>query len=581
MGLDGGFLHNLVKELSTQITNTRVDKVFQPTRDEIVLNLRAAGFNKKLILSAKSGTAGIGFISEPPENPQTAPMFCMLLRKYIGGAKIREITQMGLERVVRISFETRNEMGDTVTPYCFVELITGSCNVILTDSSLRIIDAIRRSDIEKNVRRIQPGAIYTLPPSQDKADILSVTPQQLANLVASRPNLPIGEAFLKTAEGVSPLVSREIALVCDKDIDVFADAVPYEKLLLACEKLINGIKNGKPYMLLSPDGTPKDFGYMEIKQYGDGYTCVEYPDFNGLSEAFYKKKDAAARMHSSAQDTLKLLTVLSNRITRKIAARKNDLMRCDNREKYRIYGELIKANIYRINRGDSVLRAENYYSQNCEITEIPLNSALSAQDNAQKYFKEYKKLCVAQKTLQGLIEESENELKYIDSVFDALSRATSVRDLADIREELATVGYIKRPKNSKKHKPATKPDKYRTSDGFKIYVGKNNMQNDELTLRIADKTDIWFHTKNVHGAHVILKKDGRDITDTAVLQAALIAAYNSKAASSSGVAVDYTPVKYVKKPSGAKYGMVIYTNNKTVYVTPDENTVNSLKISGK
>ena len=576
MAIDGGYLHNLVRELSDKVVGTRVDKVFVPSSEETVLLLRSVGFSGRLIISARNGAARVNFTENAPENPKSAPMFCMLLRKYIGGSKITEISQPNLERVFKIGFEARNELGDLIYPSIYVEMITGNSNIIFTDTFGRIIDCIRKSDIEKNTRMLQPGAKYTLPAGQDKLNILESTVADAVNAVSKLADRRLCDAILTAIDGISPLISREIAFMCSPNMDAVVSEIGEKQLKWALEKLKQYLSSGEPYILYKEDGTPFDFSYMPIRQYGNNMSQQKAESFSALLDGFYTKRDNAERMRHQSQDILKLLTTLSNRTARKINARKADLKKCENKDKFRIYGELIKANMYAISRGDSHAEVINYYDESGGTVKIPLNVALSPADNAQKYFKDYKKLCVAEKTLSDLIDDSERELVYLDSIFEALSRAETSADLLSIRDELSAEGYIKGASSKKKNSPS-KPLQFTTTDGFSVLVGKNNLQNDELTLRLASKDDIWLHTKNVHGSHVILRCGGKEPTDTAVTEAAILAAYHSKARNSSSVAVDYTPVKFVKKPAGARPGMVIYTKNKTAYVTPNEEIVARLK----
>ncbi len=579
MALDGGFLHNLIAELNETTADTRVDKVHQPSRDEVVLQLRSPRLSGKLLLSARQGSARVGFVEKAPENPKVAPMFCMLLRKYLGGAKLVSVTQPDFERVAIFKFQARSEMGDIINPSLAVELISASPNIIFIDTNGYIVDSVRRSDIEKNTRIIAPGAKYTLPPKQQKLSPFSNF-AEISAAISSLGNRKISEAVMATLDGVSPLISRELCLQCCGDSDMPVSAVTTKQIRWMVEKLQQALENGKPYMVLNSNGEGHEYSYMPLLQYGNGYKSVAESSFSNLLDNFYKARDIEERIRRNSQDLLKLLSNLSSRISRKIAAQKSDLKRCENKDKCRIYGELLKANIYRINKGDESVRVVNYYSESGEEIDIPLNSALSPADNAQKYFKDYKKLCVAERTLASLIEKSELELQYIDSVFDALSRAESLQDISIIREELSQGGYIRRSGNKVAKPKETAPLEYITDDGFIVLSGKNNLQNDKLTTKIADKRDLWFHTKNIHGSHVILKLNGKEATEQSIIQAASIAAYNSKAKNSSGVPVDYTEVKNVKKPSGAKPGMVIYTTNNTVYVTPNPDEVNQLKRGG-
>ncbi len=574
MPLDGAYLKNLTEEISRKAVGARVEKVFEPSREEIVLALRAPGFHGKLLLCARNTSARLGFIESSPENPKVAPMFCMLLRKYIGGAKITGIETFGFERVVRLRFQSRNELGDEIYPSIYLELITGAPNIIFTDTDGRIVDCIRRSDIEKNVRMIQPGAKYVLPESQNKLNLLDSEIDKAQEMIMRFENSKIWEAFLSVVDGISPLVAREIALYIEPDPDALVKNAKTKMLRWGIEKLKKALENGKPHIIYKESGEPRDFSFLAISQYGSKSKCEEQESFSALLEKFYFVKDNRERMKQQSSDILKLLSVLSGRISRKINARKSDLKKCEKKEEYRIYGELIKANIYAISRGDSCAEVINYYDENGGTIKIPLDVKLSPQDNAQKYFKEYKKYCAAENLLSTLLKEGEDELKYIESVFESLSRAETSEDLNAIRQELEREGYIRAPRQKQKV-AVSKPMRFLLSSGAELLVGKNNMQNDELSLKIAGKNDIWFHTKNIHGSHAILFKEDPDETD--IIEAASIAAYYSKAKNSSSVAVDYTPARYVKKPQGARPGMVIYTTNKTVYVTPSEEIVKNKK----
>jgi len=574
--LDGAYLKNLTKELSQAAVGARVEKVFEPSREEIVLLLRAPNFHKRLLLSARQSSARINFTENSPENPKTAPMFCMLLRKYIGGAKITEITSFGFERVVKIGFQSRNELGDEIHPAIYLELITGSPNIIFVGSDGRIMDCVRRSDMEKNTRLIQPGAKYTLPEGQNKLNLIETGTDSIIGAIEKFPESKIWEGIITIIDGISPLVAREVALGINRDLDARVSEAKPKLLKWAIEKLRGFIEVGEPYIIYNKDGTPRDFSYMPISQYGDKATVQKEESFSSTLDKFYTKRDDSQRIKQQSQDILKLLTVLSGRISRKINARKSDLKKCENKEKYRIYGELIKANIYSISRGDSIAEVMNYYDEEGSFVKIPLDVKLSPAENAQKYFKDYKKYCAAESMLSELLRDAEEELKYIESVFEALSRAESSEDLAAIRGELEKEGYIRSVGKKQKNAPS-KPMQFTTSGGFTLLVGKNNLQNDELTLHTAEKNDLWFHTKNIHGSHAILRCAGSEPSKEDIIEAASVAAYYSKAKFSSSVAVDYTPARYVKKPSGARTGMVIYTTNQTVFVTPTEELINRLK----
>ncbi len=575
MPLDGAFLKNLINELSQKAVGARVEKVFEPSREEIVLLLRAPGFHGRLLLSARNSAARIGFTDAAPENPKVAPMFCMLLRKYIGGAKITEIKTFGFERVVKIGFQARNEMGDDIYPSIYLELITGAPNIIFVDTDGRIIESLRRSDIEKNVRMVQPGAVYNLPDSQNKLNLPEIGEAAAIEKIQQFPDSKIWEAIITVIDGISPLVAREIAFYINPDLDARVCDAGAKQLKWGIERLKTSIINGKPHIIYKESGEPRDFSFLPIAQYGASARVEKFESFSELLDRFYTAREKSERIKQQSQDIIKLLAVLSGRISRKINARRADLKKCEKREEYRIFGELIKANIYMISKGDNCAEVVNYYDEAGGTVKIPLDIKLSPPENAQKYFKEYKKLCAAESLLSELISEAEEELRYIESVFESLSLAETSEDLAAIRAELEKEGYIRAARAKIKTAPSP-PMRFKTSGGLTLLVGKNNIQNDELTLKVAAKNDLWFHTKNVHGSHAILVLE-KEPTDEDIIEAAMIAAYYSKAKNSSSVAVDYTPARYVKKPSGARPGMVIYTTNKTVYVTPNEDLILKLK----
>ena len=566
MALDGIFLHALCEELKV-MENCHIEKIHQPSRDELVFSLRSPKFKGSLIISTKSGAARLHFTNTTPENPAEPPNFCKLLRKHIGSGVITSISQDDLDRTVFIDISSYNEMRDMVSLRLVVELFTGKANVILCNGDGRILDALHRSDIENSARLIQPGARFTPTEKQEKLNPLTAKLEELlAGVLNSKKTME--DVFTQVIQGVSPLVSRELALMVCEDIDLLPqdlNAEQTEKLKLA---LSNLTKLLNPTLLLDPSGEAKDFSYMPITQYGELYKNEERESFSSLLDEFYTKKENSARIKGAAQDILRFLNNLKNRIQRKTAYRLSDLEKCKNREQLRIYGELIKANLYAIEKGASYAVVQNYYDENLSEIKIPLNPSISPSNNAAKYFKDYKKTYVAEQTLTKLIEEDKKELTYIDSVLDTLSRASTMAELDQIRQELVDSGYIRRnPKSKPKtYKPA--PKKYLSNSGFEIYVGRNNKENDFLTTRLADKSDIWLHTKNIPGSHTVIITNGKEVDEETLLFAARLAAANSKGANSENVPVDYTRIKFVKKPNGAKAGMVIYTDNKTLYVNP-------------
>lgn len=548
MSLDGAFLHKTVQELK-QATDCHIDKIYQPSRDELVFSLRKKGFSKKLLISAKSGAQRVHFTENRYENPAVPPMFCMLMRKYLSAARLTDVIQPALERVITLVFSTSNEMGDIVEIRLVCELIGGRANIILVNHDGKIIDALRHSDVETGNRIILPTATYTLPEKAEKLNPLNYTANEILAKSA-------GGSLLSLVDGFSPLICREI-----ENSDQKAATL---------ENILNNLKtNNCPTLIYNNDGEPFDFTYTDIKQYGSDCKTSRFESFSALLDAFYTEKETLLRINTAARDIIKLLNNLKNRTEKKLSLRLQELKKCENRETLRIYGELIKANLYAIPKGASFAEVPNYYSENMETVRIPLDISLSPANNANKYFKEYKKTYTAEQTLKELTAQDRDELIYFDSVLDSIERSRSLNDIAQIREELADAGYLKKLQiRGKRPQPQNQFKEYTSAEGYKILVGKNNRQNDYLTTVLAKKNDLWFHTKNIPGSHVIVFCNGNETSEATVLRAATLAALNSKAASSANVAVDYTPVKYVKKPNGAKPGMVIYTTNKTVYVTP-------------
>ena len=573
MAVDGVFLKLLKEETAKQLNNSKVDKIYQPSKDELVILFRSFGPALRLYINVKPSAARFNFIDSIPENPSSPPMFCMLLRKKLCGARFIGIEDNGFERICIFVFESHNELGDTVVLKLAVELIGKQPNVILVGSDGKITDSIRRSDIESSVRIIQPGAVYKLPEKKEKLSLLDADTLLLTEKINSG-NGYAWKAVVDTVDGISPLVAREILFRAGMDLDT---ALPLN--IVSADKIINALRQirseitGKGFILLDESERPMDFSYIKIKQYGNITSVIEKESLSELLDSFFSERDKKERKKALSADLCKNVSTLKNRALRKMNIRTEELKKCDGSEKFRIYGELIKANIHRLQRGDRVACVENYYDDMKMVT-IPLNTALSPAENAQKYFKEYKKLCNAAATLGKLIDESRNEYNYFESVEDELSRAETIQELAEIKSELTNLGYLKTARNGKKTNVGRlKPLEFLSPDGYKVLVGRNNVQNDELTFRIAAKTDIWLHTKDIPGSHTVIICNGTVPPDRTVEYAARMAAFYSKARNSLSVPVDYTMIKFVKKPAGAKPGMVIFTNNHTAFVKPwkDEN----------
>lgn len=571
MGIDGIYLYQLKTEIENGLNNARIDKIHQPSKEELVLLLRSASGAKRLLISIRPSAPRINFTQNTFENPSEPPMFCMLMRKHLSGARFSGVEDNGFERVVTLLFEGTNEMGDRVRFSLVTELIGKQTNLVLVGADGRIIDSLRRSDIEAGGRMIQPGALYTLPEKQEKLNVIKTEPSEMIEAVKTAA-MPLSKALVSVVDGFSPLIAREIVVRAGCDTDKYSnDLISAEEAALigALADFKQKLACPKPTVLVDDRGVPFEFSYTDITQYGSSAKKTNFATLSELLDAVYTERDRKERVRSYANELFKLVNNLLSRTAKKIAIRKKEQEKCADGDKWRIYGELLKANLYAVERGVPYVDVQNYYDPELKTVRIPLNVTLTPAQNAQRYFKEYKKCCNAAAMLGQLIEESENELRYIESVADELGRASSVSDLNEIRSELALAGYIRERGDRKKQVRASAPLEFVSPDGHRVLVGRNNRQNDELTLRTASDGDMWFHTKNIPGSHVIVFCNGDELPDETVLFAAELAARHSKAAGSSSVPVDYTRVKYVKKPTGAKPGMVIYKTNKTVYVTPE------------
>ncbi len=580
MSLDGIFLRHIAKELRQDALGGRIAQIYQPNKDELVFILRTFTGSKRLLISARANSPRVHFTNHPPENPASPPMFCMLLRKKLGSGKLTDIRQEGLERTLFFDFDTVNELGDCVKLTVAAEIMGKYSNVILIGENGLIIDSLKRVDMTtSNLRLVLPNLKYELPPAQDKLDPLSFDMYKAADRVLSA-GQPLSKAILNSIRGVSPVVCREIEYNLEKSGSLSGACSGQRLRELLGEQLENLGKiasdcSGKPYMLIRENDEPFDFTFLSVAQYVGAARIKEYGSFSLLLDSYYSERDAAERMRFSARDLFKLVTTVTERLSRKINTQRAELSACENREILRICGDLLQANLYRIPKGCKSITVENFYDENNSKLTIPLNPALSPAANSQKYYKDYRKAKNGERMLKEQLEAAERELIYIHSVADELSRARTEKELAQIRLELAEQGLIKAPKGKARPPAALEPLKFVSADGFVILVGRNNRQNDKLTFKIAGKNDIWFHTKDIHGSHTVLFTGGETPSEHALFQAASLAAYHSKARGSGNIPVDFTPVRYVSKPSGAKPGMVIYTNQKTLYV--DASIPNGIK----
>ncbi len=561
MALDGLFLHKLTGELKTA-EGMHIDKIYQPSNDELVLLLRRPGETKRLLISAAAANARIHFTESRPENPATPPMFCMLMRKYLSSSKLISIEQKGLERVVVIKTSGVNEMGDIIYPELVVELMGAASNIILVLDN-KIIDALHRSNIEKSERIIHPGAIYALPES-NKINILESSAEEIFDIAVNSGMEKLDKALLLSSEGFSPLVCREIAGdLAVNEITGYHKNIIIQKLRSLKQTLISG---GTPIILKDGENNAVDFSFMPINQYGKLYSSNEMHEYSALLEEFYTSRATKQRVTKQSQDILKLLTVLSARAAKRKQMRLIDLEKCADREQLRIFGELLKANLYAAKTGQTFVDVQNYYDENLSTVRIPLNPALTPSQNAAKYFKDYKKSYTAEQTLIKLIEQDKQEIEYFDAVLDALSRAETLTDISAIRDELAAEGYIKRAPSLKRTPQKISFGEAVSPSGYKVLYGKNNRMNEELTLKTANKNDMWFHIKDMAGSHVVVLCGGKELSEEDMDFAATIAAQNSKGAKLGTAPVDYTRIKNVRKIPGGKTGMVTYTDFKTYFV---------------
>ena len=582
MALDGIFLRHIKKEIEEQALGARVNQIYQPNRDELVVVLRTYAGTKKLLLSSRANSPRVNFCVSTPENPAQPPMFCMLLRKRLGGGKLVGVRQLGCDRVLFLDFSCINELGDAegLTIVCEIMGMYSNLIVINRDTGV-ILDAIKRVDLTVSSRRfVLPNIKYELPDAQDKLNLLEHSPEEIVQAADGLPaEMPLSKALMSVIQGISPIVARELEYRVAEGATNRLSGVLRDRLLsvLADFRAVAESCDQTPCIVYREDGRPMDFSFFPITQYG-GYADVKpTAGYSATVDEFYEERDARERMRVKGHSLQKLLGNLIDRTARKINKQQSELSQCGNREQLRICGDLLHANLYRIERGAAFAEVENFYDENGGTVRIKLNPAVSPAANAQKYYKDYQKAKTAETVLAGQIEKGRAELSYLESVADSVERAESERELSQIREELTQQGYLRRPKGKVQKQATLPPREFQSSDGFTILVGRNNAQNDRLTLKTAAKTDVWLHTKDIHGSHVIIRAEGKPVSDTAILEAARLAAYHSKARSSTNVPVDYTLVKNVSKPAGAKPGMVIYVKNKTVYVSPQSRNIEADK----
>lgn len=573
MALDGMFLNCVKKELDFLIGG-RVDKIAQPSREEIIITFRTHGGNAKLMMSASAGSARVHITKENVENPKVPPMFCMLLRKHFGNGRLLDIRQDGLERILYFDFEAMNELGDMVKITLACEIMGRCSNIVIINQEGRIVDSIKRVDEEMSRERmVLPGMTYTLPPRSSRLDFRTCSKEDIADALAVLPDGDLAKSLIKIFEGLSPLITREWVFYAAKgNSPLKTELTPdmLDRLHFIIKKTADELEKGENIYtaIKDKDGLLKDFAFMQINQYGALMVTKQLETACEVLDYFYAERDRVSRMKQRSQDLYKLLLNTTDRIARRTEAQRQELKLSENREEYKLKGDLISANMYRIEKGMNSVTVENFYDPECKEITIPLDVRLTPAQNMQKYYAEYRKADTAEKILTAQIKQGEEELVYIDSVFDALTRTNSEDEVNELRLELSEQGYLKAVRLKGKPPKSRPPLEFTSPDGYTILIGRNNVQNDKLTTKLADKTDIWLHTKNITGSHVIIRTNGTVPPDETIVYAARLAAFHSKAKNSSQVPVDYVSVKFVKKPAGSKPGMVIFTNNRTLYVTP-------------
>ncbi len=587
MPLDASAVRCAAYEIDKILQGGRIEKIYQPERDEIVLAVKTPSGNYRLVISANSANPRLYITATVKENPQEPPMFCMLMRKHISSGRIMSVKSVDFERITDITIEARNEMGDSVKKHLICEIMGKNSNIILVNEEGKIIDSIKHVDLTvSRVRNVFPGLTYQLPPDSGRENPLCMTKEDFYEILINAPEgRSIDKALTASVSGISPLMAREAEQKalgrCDALLGEMSDS-DKEKCAQELVKMFEKIKNYEfEVSVLYKKGElkPFDFAVYSVEQYKDEAVVEHLDGVCAALEMFYSKRDAAERMRSRSYALTKTVSVQLERIRKKITLLYTTLQECEKKEDYRIAGDIVTANLYMMQKGDKSLTAVNYYDEEQKEITITLDETKSPSQNAQMYYKKYQKAKVAEVEAAKEIEKAEKEAEYLESVLVHIEMAQTPSALDEIKEELVEAGVIKsttaKKKGAKKAKMSP-PEEYLYMD-YTIYSGRNNVQNDYLTLKVGRANDLWLHTKNIPGCHVLIKNKGEEIPKKVIEAAAIIAATNSKGKASSKVEVDYCPVSHVKKPNGAKAGMVIYEGYSTAVVTPDEDFCEEIK----
>ena len=571
MAFDGVTVAALTKELSDHLTGARISKIIQPENDALLLTCKAADGQYRLLMSA-SASLPLAYLTDKNQAaPLTAPNFCMLLRKHIGGGRIREITQPGLERIIRFEIEHLDEMGDLCRKILILELMGKHSNLIFCDENGRIIDSIKHiSSMMSSVREVLPGRDYFIPETQSKLDPLHTSEEEFCRTVFSKP-VPTAKAIYTSYTGISPVLAEEICFRAGAEPGrsaLSAEELGQIHLYHIFSLIMEDIAAGSfaPSIICDGNGEPVEFSAVPLTMYRD-LQIREYTSISEVLRDYYEMKDKVTRIRQKSSDLRHITATAAERTARKLQLQEKQMADTLKRDKYALYGELLHTYGYEAQPGADRLRVVNYYTD--KEMDIPLDPTLSAAENAQRYYDRYSKLKRTSEALTEQLAQTKEDLAQLESIQTFLDMALSEEDLVQVREELVEAGYIRRRGNTKKQKITSRPYHYRSRDGYDIYVGKNNFQNDELTFKFASGGDWWFHAKGMPGSHVILKSDGSDLPDQAFEDAPRLADYYSAGRKNGRVEIDYVRKKEVKKPNGAKPGFVVYYTNYSMMIDTD------------
>lgn len=588
MAFDAGMLASVINEIKECAGGARIEKVYQPTADEIILQMRSFEGGRRLLINAGGNNPRIGFTESPRENPQNPPMFCMLLRKHLSGAKLENVYQSGFERVVFFEFMTRDEMGFECKRYIIAEIMGKYSNLIFADENMKIIAPMKTVDFTtSSLRQVLAGMRYELPPAQNKKDPLVETREGFLRLLKEEPYERQADKFITSVYmGISAAVAREMVFRASGSTDTAIGDCSEDKLCESFFEIISMVKENSyspSIVLKGENASPVEYSFCRLSQYDlDGYEVREIESESRVLDMFYESRDREVRVKQFASDLLRLLSNVSARINKKLELQRSELADCEKGEEYKRLGDMITANIYLLKRGMKQAELVDYETQlsdgSFKVCTVELDERLSPAANAQRMYKKYNKSKSARIALTEQIALGEAEERYIQTVFDSLTRAETPGDLSEIREELYRSGYASKMKGGARAKlPKTSVMEYRTSGGYRVLCGKNNIQNEQITFKMSEKSDYWFHVKNLPGSHVLMICEGEEPDAVDFTEAAEIAAYNSKA-EGENIAVDYTLAKNVKKPAAGKPGLVIYHTNWTAYVTPRREKVEKMRI---